>query len=292
MLNIEEAYQIMGGSQICTMWDGWIACSPTNKQTTLSTNKLDKTVRCFRFTVIRRGKINLTVGEFSLTLLPGELFIHLPGYPIRIKEVSDNYEGFCLAIDEEATYRSPAIRKIVQSSSLFFLNMDEPILKLSPEENTRIVQLMQMISDYIQHPSSSTGEVLNNLLSIFLLNLHDSLECTPRKHRITKRDEAVFMSFYDLLRHNFLEQRRIAYYADQLNMTPTHLSRIVKSLTGRTVIDFIDQLVMMEAIWLLLSTELTVSQIADRLKFASVSSFDKFFTRVKGQSPKQVREGR
>ena len=198
--------------------------------------------------------------------------------------------GICLAIDEQATYESSAIRKIIHSSSLFLTNIEKPSIQLNPEESARIERLMMMIHDYILHPNEHTEDVLNMLLSIFILNLHGNLKWRAQKQRVTKRDEEVFIAFYSLLRQNFIEQHHISFYADHLNMTTTHLSRIVKSVTGRTVVSYIDQMLMMEATWLLLSTDITISQIADRLHFASASSFDKFFTRMKGLSPKQVRE--
>ncbi|MBQ9223186.1 MAG: hypothetical protein IJ166_05625 [Prevotella sp.] len=85
MFNIEEAYHIMGGSNIGKMWEGWIACAPTNKQSTLSTNLLRGTVSCFSFTMVKQGYINLVVGDQELTIRPSELFTHLPGYPIYPK---------------------------------------------------------------------------------------------------------------------------------------------------------------------------------------------------------------
>ena len=45
----------------------------------------------------------------------------------------------------------------------------------------------------------------------------------------------------------------------------------------------------MEAAWLLRTTNLSIAQIADRLHFADAASFSKFFTRLKGQSPRDFR---
>ncbi|MBQ7253588.1 MAG: AraC family transcriptional regulator [Bacteroidales bacterium] len=38
------------------------------------------------------------------------------------------------------------------------------------------------------------------------------------------------------------------------------------------------------------STSLSIAQIADRLHFADTPSFSKFFSRMKGQSPREYRE--
>jgi len=64
----------------------------------------------------------------------------------------------------------------------------------------------------------------------------------------------------------------------------------VKKLTGRTVVEYINQLLAMEASYLLTTSSLSVSQIADRLHFADIASFSKFFLRMKGMSPKDYRK--
>ncbi|MBQ7180477.1 MAG: helix-turn-helix transcriptional regulator, partial [Bacteroidaceae bacterium] len=81
------------------------------------------------------------------------------------------------------------------------------------------------------------------------------------------------------------------FYADRLHITPVYLSRVVRQVTGRTVIDYINQMLLMEASFLLQTSQLSITQIADRLHFADTPSFSKFFLRLKGVSPKEFRKG-
>ena len=68
------------------------------------------------------------------------------------------------------------------------------------------------------------------------------------------------------------------------------LSRVVRQVTGRTVIDYVNQMLMMEAAFLLRTSNLSIQQIADRLHFADTSSLSKFFLRMKGLSPREYRK--
>ncbi len=74
------------------------------------------------------------------------------------------------------------------------------------------------------------------------------------------------------------------------NISPVYLSRVVRQVTGRTVVDYINQMLLMEASFLLRTSELSITQIADRLHFADAPSFSKFFSRLKGKSPRVFRE--
>lgn len=58
------------------------------------------------------------------------------------------------------------------------------------------------------------------------------------------------------------------------------------------VIDYINQLLLMEATFLLRQTSLSITQISDRLHFAEVTTFARFFNRMKGMTPKEFRKGK
>ena len=59
-----------------------------------------------------------------------------------------------------------------------------------------------------------------------------------------------------------------------------------------TVIDYINQLLLMEASYLLSQTSLSVAQIAEQLHFAETTTFARFFQRMKGVTPREFRKGK
>ena len=84
----------------------------------------------------------------------------------------------------------------------------------------------------------------------------------------------------------------MGFYASQLCITPRYLSQIVRDVSGRTVVDYINQMLLTEASYMLLQTSLPIAQIADRLHFSETASFTRFFTRMKGVNPREYRKGR
>ena len=96
--------------------------------------------------------------------------------------------------------------------------------------------------------------------------------------------------FLNVLQNNFRSERTIDFYAKSLCLSSKHLSKVVKQVSGRTVHDWVDDYVITEAKALLRSTDLTVTQVADALGFASQPLFTKFFRRVAGVNPSDVRK--
>ena len=81
--------------------------------------------------------------------------------------------------------------------------------------------------------------------------------------------------------------------ADKLCITTTYLSRVVRQVSGgRTVVDYINQMLLMEATFLLRQTSLSITQISDQLHFAEVTTFARFFNRMKGMAPREFRKGK
>lgn len=140
-------------------------------------------------------------------------------------------------------------------------------------------------------PASRMAAILRMLYAIFLLDLQ-SVQDRAIAHRIVSQCiEEIFICFIRLLPLHFAEHHDIAYYASQLHVSTVYLSSVVRQVSGRTVVDYVNQFLIMEASFLLRTTQLTIGQIADRLHFADTASFSKFFLRKKGVSPKAYREG-
>ena len=148
---------------------------------------------------------------------------------------------------------------------------------------------MVEVVEYQQSSHRFRDEALRTLYTLFLLDLSDVQERAVGNHRYSERTTELFVGFIRLLSIHFVEHHDIGFYASELCITTTHLSRIVRHVTGRTVVDYVNQMLLMEASWLLQTTDLPLAVIAERLHFADQSSFGKFFRRMKGVSPKAYR---
>jgi AraC family transcriptional regulator, transcriptional activator of pobA len=77
--------------------------------------------------------------------------------------------------------------------------------------------------------------------------------------------------------------------ADELGMTPGHLTTVVRRRTGRTVQEWIIERRMAEARSLLSETELSVAEIARRVGISDPAYFSRQFRRTHGVSPRDWR---
>ncbi len=82
----------------------------------------------------------------------------------------------------------------------------------------------------------------------------------------------------------------VQYFANQLNISPKYLSRLVKSLTGQNTQQHIHKKLIEKAKEKLTTTTLTVSEIAFELGFEHSQSFSKLFKSKTNLSPLEFRQ--
>lgn len=290
MYNLKELCERIDSEKLGKIWQESIACGPTDKKTTFTTNQLQDTIACFTFTLVKRGHLRLQTNRQVVDFFQNELYVYMPGFDVKILNVSEDYEGMVLLVDEQMMYQSPVFRNMISISSLPLAMTGTPKIHLK-KENARVLEgIMLQIRRHIHQPNRLSDELIQTYYSAFVYELTIVHDYAAVRGNVSKRQEDVFAQFYALMRQHFVEHRDLAFYADKLHITTTYLSRVVQQLTHRTVVDFIDRALLNESAWLLRSTELSITQIADRLNFSSPAAFCKFFNRMTGSTPKSYRK--
>ena len=93
-----------------------------------------------------------------------------------------------------------------------------------------------------------------------------------------------------LERSDYREHRDVAWYASELCVTPKYLSEICKRVSGQSANYWINRYTAMELSHLLKDRSLTLTDIADRFNFASLSHFSRYVQNNLGASPSSFRE--
>ncbi|MBS0318263.1 MAG: helix-turn-helix domain-containing protein, partial [Proteobacteria bacterium] len=99
----------------------------------------------------------------------------------------------------------------------------------------------------------------------------------------------LFSRFESLLEARYAEHWRVADYARALAVSPTHLSRVTRAMTGGSALRLIDARVMREARRHLAYTSMSVTTIAYTLGYSDPALFTRVFTRALGVSPRAFR---
>lgn len=99
------------------------------------------------------------------------------------------------------------------------------------------------------------------------------------------RQLEIYHRFVNLVKDDYRAHRNLEHYASALFISPGHLSRIVKSVSGKTAMAWIRDYVILEAKVMLKSSDLTIAQIGDYLNFPNPSFFSRYFRENTGMPP-------
>lgn len=151
--------------------------------------------------------------------------------------------------------------------------------------------LVQKAARELHQPADGQSAALESLFRLLLVNFHRALQAERADSLIrTDRRQALVTRFRAALDQHPDSTRSVADFADMLAVTPTHLSRTLKALTGRTAGELIAERLLLEAKRKLVFTDASVGEIGYALRFSSASYFTRFFTKLTGETPRAFRE--
>lgn len=280
----------MHGTEPVARWDGKIYCTETDAAITFRTNETHGYMAAYTFTIVLEGWLKIVYNGQNITLHPDDIYMYSPGLPITIVEASDDYHGICLLADEHVTIDSPTVHDLVHIAYAPVVQLHQPKQTLRHDDAVKLTEKMLEIRNYLNSDHIYKTKILEMLYAVFLLDLQNAQDNAMPQRSVPQRVEEIFIGFQRLLPLHFAEHHDIGFYASQLNISPVYLSRVVRQVTGRTVVDYVNQFLVMEASFLLRTTTLSITQIADRLHFADAASFSKFFLRNNGVRPKDYRK--
>jgi AraC-like DNA-binding protein len=240
--------------------------------------------------LVLNGKLEVEYSGKNMEFSGGDLYFYAPGMPTKMIGASPEYQAYLFMIDEKTVVKNPMLSLFLKAAYIPVAELSCPKISLTKQQ---IVQLTTLFTSLIQHislPTTSQEETLFRLCELISLDVVSYLQQNISDRKITSRMEEIFARFLQLVPKHAVHHHDIAYYADRLNITTTYLSRIVRKMSGRTVMSFLEYAIMNEAIRLLKNTDRSITDIAFDLSFSDQSSFTKFFTRLKGVSPLQFRK--
>ena len=291
MYTLKEFWQLRDLPMPKGTWDGNVICLATNVEWTFGANETHGFLSCYTFTIVTRGWVTIFYNGCELTLNEGDLYTYSPGFEVTVLSSSNDYSGICLLADEHFTLSLPTVRDAIRTAYFTVVELTSPVLSLKNDDFRRLRELMQMMIHYQQMGLPLANDSLQMLYNLFLTDLSTIQQHSIREHRFPKRVEEIFLGFLGLLPQHFAEHHDIGFYASELCITTTYLSRVVRQVSGgRTVVDYINQMLLMEATFLLRQTTLSIAQIADKLHFAETTTFARFFKRMKGMNPREFRK--
>jgi AraC-like DNA-binding protein len=233
------------------------------------------------------SKIGINLKDYSLK--KNDMVIILPDQIIQIYDKTDDFSGIFFVLSRSFTDEiSVNLDRILP---IFFYIKDNSTTSLSDDEVSSVIKYHSFIWEKVRNKNNVyRKDIAKNMIRALVFEMYSIFEShlPPRKYK--SRKEEIFESFLLSVSRNFLKERSVTFYADQLFLTPKHLSRVVKEVSGRSAGEWIDEQVVLEAKARLKTLSQTIQEISDQLGFPNQSFFGKYFKHHTGMSPSEYRK--
>ena len=237
-----------------------------------------------RIAIITNGRARVLINLIEYIFRPNYISLIAPGSIIQIIETSQDFDAHMMAIEHNFL---PVSGK-EEFFAHFLQRKKNLLLPLTTTEQVQIENFITVMWDVLQEPVFRK-EVIQHLLAGLLYNIEyiaknkGQSESSPLTHQ-----NDIFQRFISLVNTYSKTERNVSFYADKLCLTPRYLNTVIRQASQQTVMDWINQSIILEA-KVLLSNRL-VYQISDELNFPNPSFFSKFFKRMTGMTPQEYQK--
>ena len=256
----------------------------------LGSNNHPIRIEGLNFFLCKYGKMSFSIDYKPYQLQENTLLCLHSRHIVDDIYVSTNCKGCVLVLSPELVQLIirdiPAIKKITMTTSHL-----QPLDRLEENEMAQLVAIIERIKKILKATNHTfQSNIIKNEISNFLLEVanirfkknnggdKDKMEQESRKDEIVN-------NFMQLILEYCKEQHEVAFYAKKLCMTPGNLARIMKKVTGKSPLKWINDILIAEAKILLRQPDVNVQQVSEDLHFGDQSSFGKFFKKHIGLTP-------
>ena len=238
------------------------------------------------------GETSLTSNLQEFRLKKDSLFIFSPKHILQVQS-NNRFKAHLIVIAPDFLKRINIDTKRMMPLFLQFGSL--PCMELTHAESQSLRSFISMVEQELKGSETDfSSEIIGGLIAATIYKVGDILTHYLTEHPevdspIHNRAEEYFRQFTELLGEHYKHGRSVGFYARQLCITPKYLTTLIKRISGKSVSEWIDNYVILEAKTLLKYSNMSVQEIAYYLNFPNQSFFGSYFKRNAGMSPSQYK---
>ena len=228
-----------------------------------------------RIFIITKGTLDVNINLFSFHAVSGQVLVAPIGAIVELKDRSDDleYQGFVFRdLPIPQSLRKPVLVKATNCLLKRLKGYLRSMLLLTKEQPLNLQAVKHLQQAFIAD------------LAVTAMQMQKELLCKQGTYH-----EHYFTGFIALINKYGTTEHNVSFYAGQLNLSPNRLSAVIKAYSGKTVMQWLHQRLVLQAKVLLQNSQLSIGNIASCLGFKNQAEFTRFFKRATGISPKDYR---
>ena len=245
-----------------------------------------------------KGEFEVEINLKKFTIRKDSMFIYTPGNIVRVTNIDprekESVHFVVVAISEDLMSSTRFDFSKLYNESLRLL--ESPCVVINENERGLYRKYFDLIQEVSKMRMPNMRESVTALISsiFYLMGAMWTDRLTAAKKNggdeISTRSKIVLEDFLLLVRDYHTKERSLSFYADKLYLTPKYLSKLIKSVSGKSAHEWIDSFVILEAKNLLKYSDMSIKSIVYELNFPNQTTFYRFFKTKTGMTPSEYRK--
>ena len=267
--------------------EDWIAGTDISKDLLSLYKNFPVRLKCEIFVLCTDGEVEAIINLDKITVKANEMVTLMPGSILQINNIEGNLNIYFLGFASDYIERNNLSTSMLDT---LYLTLERPVMHMRPESTKLVEEYFKLIINLFEKTSKQLrAQITDNLYA----DIHKAISIaykteTNEKINISKGKQ-LSKNFAQLVIQYYKEKRNVTWYAEKMGITQAYLCNTVKQTTGRTCVDIISAMVIMDAKSQLKLTKQSIQDISESLNFANMSFFGKYFKRYVGVSPLEYR---
>lgn len=232
-----------------------------------------------------QGSCALSLGNSIYDVDEGKICLIMPGIPhCELPKKDINYLAVWMAIDFDINAIHLSGKNKFDG---FFFTIDGYTSRPSFEYTTIYGSLIKEFTEKDGRYIDIVKALILQILVITSRNIHAS-----RSSRIDNKlwKESLVLQVQNFINRNYTGSIRLNDISQEVCVSVNYLNNIFKSITGKTIMQYLEDFKIDKAMQLLIKTDFTVNNIALKLGYCDQYYFSKAFKKSTGYSPTQFRK--
>lgn len=241
---------------------------------------------CHTLIFISSGQHTMKLGYQEYTTRDNEMIMVPAGQIFSLDNVNNIHKGYICQFHPDILIRKYGSREMLNEFDFLKIS-GNPKISLTPEDVGTITNVLERLKKEYSETAFTDLNIVQSYLIALFFEMNKNAVKTPNG---ISAAEVITGKFKELIHDHIKTQHQVNFYASMLNVTPNHLNKCVKTVTGKSAVKWIDENILLEAKYLLFQTTLSVGEIASQVGHEDHSYFSRFFKKHEGITPLQYRK--
>ena len=243
----------------------------------------------YAFCICTQGEIDLEINTIKYKISIGSLLCSAPSTFVHFLNATDDFHMQLVFFEKNFLLTNISDPFIIEKMGLF-QNDSFSIVNTTSDNTEVLLDIVEKLKDKEKNNGEFTNQIIRTLIFHLLLEIAEIYHhVAPNTIESKDPQTNFYLRFKKLIQENILSQKSVQFYADQLCVTNKYLIEITRNIAAKTPHQIINESLLKEAHVLLGDPKLSISEVAYKLHFNSVSAFGRFFKRQTTFSPSEYK---